>query len=251
MKLLRQLTVVSFCAACAGVAFSIEIPVTGAAGTSTGTGVKIAYVDLERIFQIYPETRAAKEDYNKQLLKKRELLAAKETELQDIKNRISVLEGTLKDVAPPPPAHSPASRGGSGTASDSTNYSSSASTSGVRVEGSTTTLNSTPPIPESERSVSAPPGAPPVDAQMQALQAARQELKEKQAEFEDSKKRAEEDLAGFQKQQSQIILGKIYQALRDLAAEEQVTLVVDKSSILYGTADIDLTEKLQQKVRGY
>ena len=48
-----------------------------------------------------------------------------------------------------------------------------------------------------------------------------------------------------------MILGKIYQALRDLAQEEQVTLVVDKASILYGDSAIDLTEKLQNKVRGY
>ena len=29
------------------------------------------------------------------------------------------------------------------------------------------------------------------------------------------------------------------------------TLIVDKASILYGGADVDLTEKLQVKVRGY
>jgi Skp family chaperone for outer membrane proteins len=48
-----------------------------------------------------------------------------------------------------------------------------------------------------------------------------------------------------------MILGKIYQALRDVANEEQVVVVVDKSSILYGDANIDLTEKLQERVRGY
>ena len=45
--------------------------------------------------------------------------------------------------------------------------------------------------------------------------------------------------------------GLIYKALKDLANEEQVTLVVDKSSILFGSAEIDLTDKLQQRVRGY
>jgi len=78
----------------------------------------------------------------------------------------------------------------------------------------------------------------------------KRELDDKKAEMEELRKQASADLAAFENQQSQLILGKIYQALRDVANEEQVSVVVDKSSILYGDANIDLTEKLQQRLAG-
>lgn len=175
-------------------ASALEIPLSG--GSSSAAGPKIAYVDMERIFQIFPQTQAAKEDYAKQLKKKKDQLAEKEAELREISSRMTVLESTLKDM--------PAS-GEAGAATES---------------------------PQSITNMKA-------------------ELEKKKADYEDLRKQAAADLSTYQNQQSQIILGKIYSALKDLASEEQVAVVVDKSSILYGDATIDLTEKLQQRVRGY
>lgn len=183
--------------------YSLEIPLVGAGGGGQKS-VSIGYVDMERIFQIYPQTQAAKEDYAKQLKKKREQLAEKEAELENIKSRISVLESTLKDL-------------GGNAQSDSA--------AGSAVPGASETP--------------------------QSLTNMKKELETKKTELEELKKRAQDDLIVFENQQSRLILGKIYQALKDLAAEEQLTIVVDKSSILYGSTDIDLTEKLQQRVRGY
>jgi Skp family chaperone for outer membrane proteins len=176
---------------------ALEIPLTGGTSSGGGGGSKIGYVDMERIFQIYPQTKDAKDDYAKQLAKKRKQLDEKEAELQSIRDRLKVLGSTLKDM----------------------NTSTSTGTAEV--------------------------------ASSQTLLDMQKGLQQKEQEFEDLKKRAVEDLNTYQSQQSQIILGKIYQALRDLALEEQVALVVDKSSILYGGADVDLTDKLQVKVRGY
>lgn len=175
---------------------ALEIPLSGG-GSSVG-GPKIAYVDMERIFQIFPQTQAAKEDYAKQLKKKKDQLSEKESELRDISSRLSVLESTLKDMPAP----------------------------GVDL-------------------------APAEAGSPQSLSNLKAELDKKKTDYEDLRKQAASDLTAYQSQQSQIILGKIYQALKDLASEEQVAVVVDKSSILYGDATIDLTEKLQQRVRGY
>ena len=79
---------------------ALEIPLTGGTQSSAG-GPKIAYVDMERIFQIYPQTQAAKEDYAKQLKRKKDQLAEKEAELRDISSRLTVLESTLKDMGGP------------------------------------------------------------------------------------------------------------------------------------------------------
>jgi Skp family chaperone for outer membrane proteins len=190
-----------------GADWALEIPLTGSGGGDAARGGTIGYVDMDKIFQIYPQTQAAKEDYAKQLKKKKEQLAQKEAALAEIQSRASVLESTLKQGAP------------AGVVASSTT-----------VDGST---------------------ADPLASAAQSLATMKRDLEEKKSELEDTRKQAAADLAAFESQQSQLILGKIYQALRDVANEEQVTVVVDKSSILYGDASIDLTDKLQQRVRGY
>jgi hypothetical protein len=97
----------------------------------------------------------------------------------------------------------------------------------------------------------APDAADPAASVGQSVDNMKKDLNDKKSELEEMRRQAKADLASFEGQQSQLILGKIYQALRDVAVEEQVSVVVDKSSILYGDAAIDLTEKLQQRVRGY
>jgi Skp family chaperone for outer membrane proteins len=194
----------------------LDIPLDG--GQGTGRGMSIGYVDMEKIFQLYPKTKTAKEDYAKQLRAKREELSKKEADLNAVKNRLAVLESTLKNGQPDTSA--PASAG-----------------TDPSVGGEADDLD-----PSLENLEAKEP---------QALLNLKKELEEKMADFEEQKKRSQEDLFSFERRQSQIILGNIYQALRDLAQEEQISLVVDKSSILFGGADTDLTNKLQEKVRGY
>ncbi len=73
---------------------ALEIPLAGAAGAE-GTGQKIGYVDMERIFQTYPQTKDAKEDFFKRRDKMREDLTAKERKLEEVKQQLAVLEATV------------------------------------------------------------------------------------------------------------------------------------------------------------
>ncbi len=182
---------------------ALEIPLSG--GTAQGGGaVNIGYVDMEKIFQLYPQTQIAKEDYVKKLKKMREDLAAKETAVQNLKERIAVLESTLRS---------------SGAAKDAAIQSSS--------------------------DTAAAPSEPGSIASM------KKDLETLLVENEEARKHAADELIAFEKRQSQVILGKIYAGLKELAEDEQVTLVVDKTSILFGSASIDLTDKLLSRVRGY
>jgi len=199
-----------------GASWALEIPLMGGSGGAAEaahgatSGGSIGFVDMDKIFQIFPQTQAAKEDYAKQLKKKKEQLAQKEAALAEIQSRAAVLESTLKQGAP-----------AEVMASSST------------VPGASSTTED------------------PLASAAQSLATMKRDLDDKKAELEELRKQSAADLATFESQQSQLILGKIYQALRDVANEEQVTVVVDKSSILYGDASIDLTDKLQQRVRGY
>lgn len=188
------------------VSYGLDIPLSGPSSSSGKSGGKIGYIDLDRIYQIFPETVNAQEDYMKQLNAKKEALAKKQKDLENIESKIAVLENTLKDAPAVDPSSS--SQGDVLASTDSTK--------------------------------------PP-----QSLAELKIQLERDKKAYEESKQRAYEELTAYEKAQSQTLLGKIYQALKDLAQEEQVDIVVDKASILFGSADIDLTEKLQNKVRGY
>jgi len=76
-----------------------------------------------------------------------------------------------------------------------------------------------------------------------------QELTEKRKALEQERLKAEQELVDYERRRSQAILGKIYIILRELAEESQVSVVVDKSHILYGTPQVDLTDKLRERLR--
>jgi Skp family chaperone for outer membrane proteins len=170
-------------------------------------GQKFGVVDMQKIYQLYPQTLNAKDDYLKKLDEKKSFLSKKQQELDKIRNQIAVLETTFKSLSP----------------ADVVASSGSASVPKV----STDTLSN------------------------KSLPELKSDLETKQTEYAEARKLAEDDLKAFEKQQSQFILGNLYKSLKELADEEQVAIVVDKSSVLYGSSAIDLTDKLLNKVRGY
>jgi len=194
-------------------ATALEVALTGEF-KDTG-GQKFGVVDMQKIYQLYPQTLNAKDDYLKKLEEKKDFLSKKQQELEKIKNQIAVLETTFKS-APPSDMR---------TSTSATTIAASTSTASPKVSTDTLTNKSLPEL--------------------------KNDLQAKEADYVDARKLAEEDLKAFEKQQSQFILGNLYKSLKELADEEQVAIVVDKSSVLYGSSAIDLTDKLLNKVRGY
>ncbi len=99
----------------------------------------------------------------------------------------------------------------------------------------------------------APAGAPPGDPALakidQELQAKTLELARMEADFKETESKAEENLLKLEKRKTEIILGNIYKILREVARENDVTVVVDSKQILYGYKGVDLTDKLIRRLR--
>lgn len=86
---------------------------------------------------------------------------------------------------------------------------------------------------------------PEIDA---AIAARERELKDKEAALKLYQRQAEVELLQYESHKSELILGRIYIALRELAVKEEVSVIVDKRSILFGHAAVDLTDKLLKKL---
>ena len=71
-----------------------------------------------------------------------------------------------------------------------------------------------------------------------------------EAAFKAYQARMEKDLIDIESRRSEILLGRIYNAVREVARTEGVSIVVDKNQILFGQASVDLTEKVIKKLEG-
>ena len=76
------------------------------------------------------------------------------------------------------------------------------------------------------------------------------ELERKQREAQDEQSSAEKNLLDLESRKSEILLGKIYKAVQEVARREGVSVVVDKSGILYGHNAVDLTDKVLKYLKG-
>jgi Skp family chaperone for outer membrane proteins len=81
-----------------------------------------------------------------------------------------------------------------------------------------------------------------------AITAKETDLAKKQEDLRLSQRQTERELLEYETHKSEMILGRIYLALKELAVKEGVSVVVDKRTILFGHSAVDLTGKLIEKL---
>lgn len=100
-------------------------------------------------------------------------------------------------------------------------------------------------VPFSHFKFSVSTSVPEIDA---ALQKKDTDLKKAEDELKVYQKQAEKELLDYESRRTELILGRIYIAIKELATKESVSVVVDKRNILYGQNAVDLTGKLLEKL---
>jgi Skp family chaperone for outer membrane proteins len=223
---------------------------------------------MDRIYREYPETKKAREDYRKEVLRHKGELSDRERALDDLKGEIDVIKSRMAGVAVATEESILPSAGvSSGTSvapllgnSETEPSLGSTSSGGESSEQSPTstepalsTGTNVPPgtnVPKTPDMFALPKGALDKDITPEELAKREALLLKRQAELEEAKASSTQALKKLESDMSKKILGRLYKALVDLAQEKGIRLVVDKSAILYGQDTIDLTEDLHRRVRG-
>ncbi|MDE2290651.1 MAG: OmpH family outer membrane protein, partial [Elusimicrobia bacterium] len=90
------------------------------------------------------------------------------------------------------------------------------------------------------------------DAKVKALDdavaAKEKEIADKEKALGDYEGGLEQNLVDIESKKSEMLLGRIYLAIRQTATENGVSVVIDKSAILYGQPSVDLTQKVLKKL---
>jgi len=100
-------------------------------------------------------------------------------------------------------------------------------------------------VPVSHFKFSVSTSVPEIDS---ALSKKETELAAKEEELRVFQRQTERELLEYESRKSEILLGRIYVALRELAVKEEVSVIIDKRNILFGQKAVDLTGKLLKKL---
>ena len=74
------------------------------------------------------------------------------------------------------------------------------------------------------------------------------DLRQKEDALKSYQHQVENELLEYESHKSEILLGRIYLALKELAVKEGVSVVIDKRNILFGHSAVDLTDKLLKQM---
>ncbi|MEI7482447.1 MAG: hypothetical protein WCK75_08875 [Elusimicrobiota bacterium] len=100
-------------------------------------------------------------------------------------------------------------------------------------------------IPADNFKFSVSTAVPEIDA---AISAKENDLKQKESALKIYQRQVEKELLEYESHRSEILLGRIYITLKELAVREEVSVIIDKRNILFGHSAVDLTDKLLKKL---
>lgn len=206
----------------------------------------IGYVDIQRVFKKYPETIRAKENFEDVVRQAEEQLNLRKAEIIRLRSEIFQLKLEHEAAAKAAPAALAAPQASSTDTTADLNALLVPNLPGVSTSAVRAAIESAPPEPEP--APSAPPG--PLAVLDEKIAAKTQELERKQAEYKDREGDAEKNLLDLESKKTEILLGKIHKAIKEVARREGVSVVVDKSGILFGQDAVDLTERVLKELKG-
>jgi len=79
---------------------------------------------------------------------------------------------------------------------------------------------------------------------------AAKDLAQKEADFKEYQASSEKNLLDLESRKTEILLGKIHKAIKSVARREGISVVVDKSNIIFGHDTVDLTDKVLKELGG-
>lgn len=246
----------------AGSCFAIELSLEENKAES-GT---VGYVDIEKVFKLYPLTKTSKDKFKEKIEERRKILEAKSAEIEEMKAKAVRLRQekefaeSFKNMMETAQKAAQSLNLKQSTVSDSVEISSgplislsSEAVAAVSVSSSSA-QSSSPfislpgvgdlPLNHFKFSVSTSPAE--VEFALNSLNAS---ILAAQASLEETRKKFDAEMLEYQEDETEKILGKIYIKLKEVSVKEGVSVVVDKKSILFGHKAVDLTDKLIKELR--
>ncbi len=246
-----------------------------------GESGTIGYVDIDRVFKDYSGTTGAREDFLSEIKKKEDSLNTRKTAIFTLKAELAKLRQE-REFAATLPSLMETQRSVAQAAAETEAAARALAAAKAAVEGSSAAVAASSGAPAAQQpavspSTGTPPAGPPpelpgvsgidmpgiarvpvshfkfsvstsipeIDA---AIERKTAELAAKEEELRQAQLQSERELLEYESRKTELLLGRIYVALKELAVKEEVSVIIDKRNILYGQNAVDLTPKLLRKL---
>jgi len=256
---------------------AVEIPLDAI------TPVRMGYVDLQKVFDSYPEKSFAEGDLLREIEKRKRELGRKQSDINLMRQQLTLDQSALADarkgqavivpintVPEPAPAVTPTVAASTSTVAASsgtieaypledplaglpghegaliTETQNVANTALPGMKNKTRTLLDQ--LAEQGQAVTLTPEAQ--DALVKRIDVVQRQLDRAMVEFRTFRTNALADMKVLQNQKTYGVMAKIYAVLQTLARDENVMVVMDKAYVLYGEDAVDLSDKLIERLQG-
>ena len=220
----------------------IEVPLQGSGG-----GTNVGFVDMDELFAGHSGVIEAKNEYDKIKADRQKELEEMDSDVGQIRNKVKEHEKKLNEIELE--LRNQKARSGIVVSDilvevDSTTVYKihevweSTSTLFDSTVKRVTTLNL---IKDMENKVA---------IEHDILEEKQKELEEAVRAYGKREEEIERELAEFENRKTMKIMAECYRLIEELAREENISIVVEKNSILYGQPFIDMTERIKERLRG-
>jgi Skp family chaperone for outer membrane proteins len=262
------------------IAFSVAALYAVEISLDALTPIRVGYIDMQKVFDVFPEKAFAEGDLLREIEKRKLVLAKRQANINILRQQIAADQVAVDDaragrpvVVPhnalepvsqsqglPVASHATSTPVSSGTAISTSTvqpYPTEEPLSNLLNQSTgTATAAQTPSNvisdPLEALAVSSAPVTldPGLIAQLdKRIKDNRRSLDQSILSFRDYRSKSLEDMKILQKEKTYDVMSKIYAVLESLARDESITVVLDKSYVLYGEDSIDLTDKLIQRLQ--
>lgn len=230
-----------------------------------GESGTIGYVDIDRVFKEYSGTTGAREEFISEIKKKEDSVNSKKTAIFTLKAELAKLRQEREFALTLPSLMETQRSVAEASAAKTSDQLAQTPAGAVQTSTQTAAVSTAAPaalpqglpgldgidmpgvtkVPVNRFKFSVSTSVPEIDA---ALAKKEEELRTKEEELRTFQRLAERELLEYESHKSEILLGRIYVALKELATKEEVSVIVDKRNILFGQNAVDLTGKLLKKL---
>ncbi len=267
---------------------AVEIPL------ESMTPARVGFVDLQKVFDTYPEKSFAEGDLLREIEKRKRQLGQRQSLISTLKQQIAADQSALDqgkngaavivpannvpDLSPPPPPPPAPVASTATVTSTSTVHGSTTPVvepypmedplaglpghdgTGIatadHIQGGSTDLPGMKAASKGSLLDQMASSASPVTLTPEAITALQKRITDNQrilerqiAEFKNFRGNAVADMKVLETQKTYGVMSKIYAELQTLARDEGVTVVMDKSYVLYGEDTVDLSDKLIERLQ--
>lgn len=243
------------CLSLAGIAVAVEIPLDrGVISGGQQSGAAIAYLDIDRIFENHPMTKRLKEEFEIDVQKRKDdiqlinndintlqaIIVSSTTLINHDKIALAILTSTQSaapSITEPIGQETEPALTGEGT---------------TAVSGDATVEAKT--APEVVKSTAAAAKILELETRIkyneESLLPIKADIEKKKLEIARLIKTNRDELAKSEEKQTYKVLADIYNILRKIAEDENLSIIIDKNNVLYGQPGQDITDKVLERLQG-